>query len=220
MPQRGHGSPSRPCTLGNLLVSSALWRRAEPAYVAVYNNFLKLEIFNRFAHLPGITGLMERLIGEVVFPHPTNMGRIVFPQNTANGTPPHQDYVHIHGATATYTCWMSLGDCPTQLGGLTIQVGSHRHGVFDYHVARAERDITGWGYGRTTGLGGRQPAGGGPAATRESPVGVPRVAELLRSSASYVEQPGRVAAHNQGLLLVREDFGVAYIVQRLLIGAP
>ena len=89
MPQRGHGSPSRPCTLGNLLVSSALWRRAEPAYMAVYNNFLKLETFNRFAHLPGITGLMERLIEAVVFPHPTKMGRIVFPQNTANSTPPH-----------------------------------------------------------------------------------------------------------------------------------
>ena len=184
MPQRGHGSPSRPCTLGNLLASSALWRRAEPAYVAVYNNFLKLDTFNRFAHLPEITGLMERLIEEAVYPHLTKMGRIVFPQNTANSTPPHQDCVHIQGTTETYTCWMPLGDCSTELGGFTIQVGSHRRGVFDYHVARAERGITGWGYGRTTCLGGRQPAGGGPAATRESPVGVPRVAELLSSSAS------------------------------------
>ncbi len=141
--------------------------------MAVYNNFLKLEIFNRFAHLPGITGLMERLIGAVVFPHPTKMGRIVFPQNTANSTPPHQDYVHIHGATATYTCWMSLGDCPTQLGGLTIQVGSHRHGVFDYHVARAERDITGWGYGRTTGLGGDNPREAGRQLPASLPLGSP-----------------------------------------------
>jgi hypothetical protein len=53
----------------------------------------------------------------------------MFPNNNAFKTPPHQDYIHIQGAEATYTAWFPLGDCPADLGGLAVLAGSHRAGV-------------------------------------------------------------------------------------------
>ncbi len=113
----------------------------EPQFFAVYNNVLKLESFNRLAHAPAILDVMTMLIGEPALPHPTKIGRIIFPQNTAESIPPHQDYVHIQGTTETYTCWLPLGDCPYELGGLTVLVGSHKSGLGEYHFARGAGGI-------------------------------------------------------------------------------
>jgi ectoine hydroxylase-related dioxygenase (phytanoyl-CoA dioxygenase family) len=44
-------------------------------------------------------------------------------------TPPHQDFIHIQGASETWTCWFPVGDCPREMGSLTVLRGSHRHGV-------------------------------------------------------------------------------------------
>ena len=80
----------------------------EPEYLEVYNHVLKLEAFNRLAHEPAILRLMDTLIGETVLVHPMKISRLVFPQNTAFSTPPHQDFVPIQGTTDTYTCWICL----------------------------------------------------------------------------------------------------------------
>ena len=64
----------------------------EPAYLAVYNHVLKLEAFNRLADQPEILRLMDILIGDKILVHPMKISRIIFPQNTAFSTPPHQDF--------------------------------------------------------------------------------------------------------------------------------
>ena len=68
--------------------------------------------------------------------HPMKISRLVFPQNTAFSTPPHQDFVPIQGTTDTYTCWIPLGDCPREHGGLTVRAGSHQSGVYELHLTR------------------------------------------------------------------------------------
>ena len=55
------------------------------------------------------------------------------PKTISLPPPPHQDFVHIQGSTETYSCWMPLGDCPRELGGLSVLAGSHQQGVFEYH---------------------------------------------------------------------------------------
>ena len=107
----------------------------EPEYVKVYNNVQRLEAFHRLSHSPAILTLIEGLVGEQVLPHPSKICRIIFPQNNTYSTPPHQDFVHIQGTTETYSCWMPLGDCPPELGGLAIQSRSHISGVYEYHLA-------------------------------------------------------------------------------------
>ena len=61
---------------------------------------------------------MDILIGDKILVHPMKISRIIFPQNTAFSTPPHQDFVPIQGTTDTYTCWIPLADCPREHGGL------------------------------------------------------------------------------------------------------
>ena len=108
----------------------------EPEYLAVYNHVLKLESFNRLADQPEILRLMDILIGDKILVHPMKISRIIFPQNTAFSTPPHQDFVPIQGTTDTYTCWIPLADCPREHGGLTVRAGSHESGVYELHLTR------------------------------------------------------------------------------------
>ncbi|MDA1044784.1 MAG: phytanoyl-CoA dioxygenase family protein, partial [Verrucomicrobia bacterium] len=51
-------------------------------------------------------------------------------------TPPHQDYIYIQGTHHFWTLWFPLGDCPLELGGLSVLRGSHREGVLDVMPAR------------------------------------------------------------------------------------
>ena len=105
----------------------------EPDYLEVYDGVQRLESFHKLAHAPEILDLMGKMVGEEVLPHATKIARLMFPQNNQFATPPHQDFVHIQGSTETYSCWMPLGDCPRELGGLSILAGSHQQGVFEYH---------------------------------------------------------------------------------------
>ena len=105
----------------------------EPDYLEVYDGVQRLESFHKLAHAPEILDLMGKMVGEEVLPHATKIARLMFPQNNQFATPPHQDFVHIQGSTETYSCWMPLGDCPRELGGLSVLAGSHQQGVFEYH---------------------------------------------------------------------------------------
>jgi ectoine hydroxylase-related dioxygenase (phytanoyl-CoA dioxygenase family) len=109
----------------------------EPAYMQVYNQVLRLEAFNALAHHPALVGVVSMLVGEPAFPHPLKIARLMFPQNVRHTTPPHQDFVFIQGTPETFTCWLPLGDCPRELGGLTVNAGTHRAGLaYDYHLKR------------------------------------------------------------------------------------
>lgn len=95
----------------------------------VLDDFQSLESFHSLAHAPKILNVLEKVLGEPVLVHPRNIGRIIFPNNTLYTTPPHQDYVHIQGTPDVWTAWIPLGDCPKELGGLTVLSGSHKYGL-------------------------------------------------------------------------------------------
>ena len=111
----------------------------EPDFMFVYNEMLKLESFNRFAHDPALLGLTSRLVGEPTMPHPRLIGRANFPKAGSKRyditTPPHQDFVFIQGTEETYTAWVPIGDCPRELGGLAVLEGSGKGGVYAHPVA-------------------------------------------------------------------------------------
>ncbi len=107
----------------------------EPQYMHVYNRMYCLREFHAIQHHPNLVGLFERMLCEVVMPHPRIIGRIIFPQREAYTTPPHQDFIPIQGAEETYTAWFPLGTAPPDLGGLQIASGSHRSGVYEIRPA-------------------------------------------------------------------------------------
>jgi ectoine hydroxylase-related dioxygenase (phytanoyl-CoA dioxygenase family) len=76
-----------------------------------------------------------------VLVHPRRIGRITFPHFESAATPPHQDHFYIRGAVETYSCWIPLGDCPMELGGLAILPGSQERGFLEHSV-------------KSTGVGG------------------------------------------------------------------
>jgi len=93
----------------------------------IFDDFQRLEEFHALAHDEPLIAVLDGLFGEKTLVHPRNIGRIIFP-NTPT-TPPHQDYIHIHGTPETYTAWMPLGDVPRELGGLAVLEGSHVLGL-------------------------------------------------------------------------------------------
>jgi ectoine hydroxylase-related dioxygenase (phytanoyl-CoA dioxygenase family) len=93
---------------------------------ATYQAVYRLQEFHRLAHHPAIVGLFEKLFDETVFVHPRNIARLMAPHKDAVHTPPHQDFIYVQGAKATYTCWFALGDCPKELGGLSVMRATHK----------------------------------------------------------------------------------------------
>ncbi len=91
-----------------------------------YQDVYRMKEFHQLAHHPAIVGLCEKIFGESVFVHPRNIARLMAPHREAAPTPPHQDYIYIQGTRTTYTCWLPLGDCPRELGGLSLMRGTHK----------------------------------------------------------------------------------------------
>lgn len=107
----------------------------EERFWEVYDPLQKLESFHALAHHFSILEPLALVLSEPVFVHPRNIGRISFPQATQFATPPHQDFPLIQGASATFTGWFPLMDCPKELGGLTVLKGSHKQGLYKVHDA-------------------------------------------------------------------------------------
>ena len=95
----------------------------------IYRDVQRLESFHRLAHHPDLLAIYEALFDGPVVPHPRNIARVLLPGPQARATPPHQDFIHVQGATQTWTAWFPLGDCPRDLGGLSVLRASHRKGV-------------------------------------------------------------------------------------------
>jgi hypothetical protein len=97
----------------------------EEAYKAVQ----KLELFHTLPHHPNFLKLYGTLFGSEALPHPRHIARMISPHRVMTPTPEHQDYIHIQGTRQTWTCWFPLGNCPREMGSLTVLRGSHRNGV-------------------------------------------------------------------------------------------
>lgn len=111
------------------------WIEGQPEFMRVYNALQKGEAFHTLAHTPALLSMLNQLFGEPPLPHPRNIARIIFPQNTLHTTPSHQDYIHVQGTEETYTAWIPLGDCPRELGSLAVLEGSHLSGILPVHRA-------------------------------------------------------------------------------------
>jgi hypothetical protein len=98
-------------------------------YFEVYDEVQKLEAFHAVPHHPSVRRCVTPLLSESAFPHPLSIARLMFPHNEEWATPPHQDYPNNQGTPDLYACWIPLGDCPAELGSLSILRGSHRLGV-------------------------------------------------------------------------------------------
>jgi ectoine hydroxylase-related dioxygenase (phytanoyl-CoA dioxygenase family) len=111
------------------ITRSQPWVEGEERYFEVYDEVQRLEAFHGVPHHPTVRSLMTALLGDSAFPHPLSIARLAFPSNEAWSTPPHQDYPNNQGTENLYACWMPLGDCPVELGGLAVLPGSHRLGM-------------------------------------------------------------------------------------------
>ncbi len=107
----------------------------EPGYVSVLKQYYRLEALHAIGHHPAVIGLLERMLGEAVLPHPRLVLRNVFPQRPDYTTPAHQDFPHIQGTAETYSVWVPLGDCPLERGGLAIAEGTQHGGVVPFRVS-------------------------------------------------------------------------------------
>ena len=101
---------------------------------AAYNEVQRLELFHRLPHHPKLLELFGVLFGRAAFVHPRHIARMVTPHRSMVPTPIHQDFPLIQGSQNTWTCWFPLGDCPRELGGLSILRGSHHNGYLPVQV--------------------------------------------------------------------------------------
>ena len=100
-----------------------------PRFRAYYRDILQLRAFHQLALHPAIIAVCHSLFSEPTLAHPRNILRTVFPGHPEYTTDPHQDHRPIHGSTGTWTAWIPLSDCPSELGGLALVQGSHRGGL-------------------------------------------------------------------------------------------
>jgi hypothetical protein len=101
-----------------------------------YADVQRLELFHALQHHPKLIALYEAIFQAEVLPHPRAIARVLLPAPSFAPTPPHQDYVYIQGTHRFWTCWFPMGDCPMDLGGLSVLRGSHREPVLDVAKAR------------------------------------------------------------------------------------
>ena len=102
---------------------------------AVYLDVQKRPAVHRLPHHPALLSLFRSLLDGDVFVHPRHIVRMVTPHPALVPTPVHQDYPLIQGTPRSWTCWMPIGDCPVELGGLCVLRGSHRLGCLPIQVS-------------------------------------------------------------------------------------
>ena len=100
-----------------------------------YGDVQRLESFHRLAHNPTLDKMLGQLFEETVLVHALKIARVMIPAKGNPPTPAHQDHIFIQGSKTVYTCWIPLGDCPRELGGLSVLRGSHKLGVLPVRAA-------------------------------------------------------------------------------------
>ena len=103
---------------------------------AAYDDVQRLESVHRLPHHARLLALYRTLFGGDMLVHPRHIIRLITPHRAMVPTPPHQDFPLIQGTSNTWTCWFPLGDCPREMGGLTVLRSSHRLGYVPIQTAR------------------------------------------------------------------------------------
>lgn len=101
-----------------------------------YRAVQKLELFHTIPHHPKLLSLYRTLFGKEAIPHARHIARMITSHPTVHPTPPHQDHIYIQGTHQTWTCWFPVGNCPREMGSLSILRGSHRQGVVSVRPAK------------------------------------------------------------------------------------
>ena len=101
----------------------------------VYRDIQHLQSFHALSHHPSLLRLYELLLDDEVLVHPRIVARVRVPSIRNHETPPHQDFIFNQGTTETWTAWIPVGDCPIELGGLSVLMRSHTRGILDYSRA-------------------------------------------------------------------------------------
>ncbi len=102
---------------------------------AAYDDVQKLASFHRLPHHPVLLALYKGLFGDEVFVHPRHIARMITGHRAMHPTPQHQDFPLVQGSPNTWTCWFPLGDCPRDMGGLTVLRESHHQGYIPIQPA-------------------------------------------------------------------------------------
>ncbi len=103
---------------------------SDQAYEAVN----KLERFHRLPHHPNLLEMYRGLFADEVLVHARHIARITTPHKDVVPTPLHQDYPLIQGSRRFWTLWTPLGDCPREMGSLTVL-----HNSQDFDVIPIEK---------------------------------------------------------------------------------
>lgn len=106
-----------------------------------YRDIYKVEEFHAIGHDPALLHLYAGLLGGPVLRQPLSIARVMVPGSAFAPTPPHQDFIHIQGTKDVWTAWFPIGDCPRDLGGLAVLVGSHADGLLTYHAAAGAGEL-------------------------------------------------------------------------------
>jgi hypothetical protein len=109
--------------------------------LAAYQDIYRIEDFHAIGHDAALTSLYQMLLGGTVIRQPLSIARVMVPGTNFVPTPAHQDFIHIQGTKNVWTSWFPLGDCPRELGGLSVLVGSHRDGLLTYHAAQGAGEL-------------------------------------------------------------------------------
>lgn len=125
---------------------AARWNRGvgpftegEVPYMELYRKVIHLPSFLAVPESPVFLQLIERIVDGKAICHRLRIGRITFPNNTAQTTAAHQDWHYIRGAAETYTVWQPLVDCPIALGPLAVLAGSHKQGFIEHREDRGKK---------------------------------------------------------------------------------
>ncbi len=109
--------------------------------LAAYQDVQRLREFHALGHSPELLALYRELIGHDVVRLPMSIARVMVPGPGTAPTPAHQDFIHVQGTPLTWTAWFPLGDCPIDLGGLAVLVGSHKDGLLTYHQSTGAGEL-------------------------------------------------------------------------------
>lgn len=108
----------------------------------IYDDVQKRLCTHKLPHHPKLLQVFETLFGSEVLVHPRHIVRMITAHPAISPTPAHQDHPLIQGTPKTWTCWFPVGDCPRDLGGLTVLQGSHRLGSLPIQPAKGAGGIS------------------------------------------------------------------------------